>query len=319
MTKRLDYAIDQFSLFHNAVRIRGWAFCKSHKVRRLHLKVSNLSPIELRSYGQESHDVAAVYGQGARAVRFDDIITINAPSENISDAELLVGFDDGEVVVVGRLGSASPEGVHALFMRFWNDIRQKPHGHLLEIGSRARSGITRRDMTPDGWNYTGLDIMAGPNVDVVGDAHKLSSVFPTEKFDAVLAMSVLEHLIMPWKFCIELNKIMNKGGIGFFTTHQCWPMHDEPWDYWRFSNHAWNGILNKMTGFRIIEAKMGEPCFIVAEKLHATTNFAPVPSGFLASVILFEKISETSLSWPVTVSDVTDTTYPAGEIQVRVS
>jgi hypothetical protein len=315
-TKRVDFSIDQFCLFQNAVRIRGWAFCKAHQIRDLHLKVKNLSPIELCSYGLPSQDVAAAgYGAGARSVRFDEIVNINAPSEDIANAELVVAFADGDVSVVGGLGNPAPGGTHAVFGRFLHDIGQKPNGRLLEIGSRARSGITRRDLIPSGWNYTGLDIMAGPNVDIVGDAHELSRIFQKETFDAVMALAVLEHLIMPWKFATELNKVMNLGGVGIFLTHQTWPMHDEPWDFFRFSRHGFTGILNKFTGFRIIEAKMGEPCFIVAEKLHPITNFSEVPSGFLSSVVLFEKIGETSLSWPVGVSDLTDTMYPTGEIQ----
>ena len=160
--------------------------------------------------------------------------------------------------------------------------------------------------------------MAGPNVDVVGDAHELSSVFPGQRFDAVFATSVLEHLLMPWKFAVELNRVMNPGALGLFTTHQCWPIHDQPWDFWRFSDQAWNGLLNAATGFEIIEARMGEPAFVVAQRCHPVTDFAPVPAGFLASNVLFRKVAETTLSWPVRVSDIVATSYPSGEVQVAL-
>ena len=51
-------------------------------------------------------------------------------------------------------------------------------------------------------------------MDVVGDAHTLSRHYPDAAFDAVMAFSVLEHLLMPWKLVIELNRVLKPGGIG---------------------------------------------------------------------------------------------------------
>jgi hypothetical protein len=64
---------------------------------------------------------------------------------------------------------------HRLFPEFAERIRTMPQGTMLEIGSRARSGVIRRGVAPPGWEYVGLDIVPGPNVDVVGDAHELSA------------------------------------------------------------------------------------------------------------------------------------------------
>jgi hypothetical protein len=321
VTKQLHYSIDQFSLFQNSVRMRGWAFCDVAPVLRLELRVAGISPIPLKSFGLPSEDVArAGFGRKAKAVRFDEVVNIQAASQAISDAVLVAVFEGvGQEVVVGELGKAAPGGANDVFSGFLKDLEQKTAGKFLEVGSRARSGVSRRDLVPSGWSYTGLDVMAGPNVDVVGDAHELSTVFPVERFDGVMAMSVLEHLLMPWKFAIELNKVMTIGARGFFITHQSWPMHDEPWDFWRYSDKSWSGLLNKATGFRIIEAKMSEPCFLIAEKLHAVTNFAEIPSGFLSSVVYFEKTGETQLAWPVKIVDITETAYPSGEVQVRLS
>jgi len=178
----------------------------------------------------------------------------------------------------------------------------------------ARSAVTRRDFVPDSWGYQGMDIIAGPNVDIVGDAHELSSMFPQQRFDAVMAFSVLEHLLMPWKFILELNHILNDGAIGIFTTHQCWPLHDQPWDFWRFSDRAWAGLLNHETGFEIIEASMGEPAFVVAQRCHPVTNFGLQQGGYLASNVLFRKIGPTRLNWPVRLHDIVQTGYPEGEL-----
>jgi hypothetical protein len=315
--KDFIFAIDEFSYFHDVLHIRGWAFCRTARLDSLHFKPRSRDPIKIHSYGLPSPDVeAAGCGPAARAVRFDEYISVVAPSDEVAEGSLMAQLHDGEVINVASLGNPPPGGTHTIFPRFLHHISERPNGAFLEIGSRARSGITRRGLVPSGWSYTGLDVHQGPNVDVVGDAHELSRIFGDRRFDAVMAIAVLEHLLMPWKFMIELNKIMNIGGVGIFTTPQTWPMHDEPWDFFRFSKHSFRGFINKFTGFRITDSGMGEPCFIVAERLHAATNFAPIPTGYLTSVVFFEKIGDTSLSWPVATSDVIDTAYPEGEIGI---
>jgi hypothetical protein len=311
------YAIDEFSYFHNVVHIRGWAFCKTARLDSLHFKIKSQAPLKIHTFGLPSPDVeAAGWGPAARAVRFDEYLTLIGPPDEIAAGSLIAQLHDGRVIDVTSLGNPPPGGAHTIFSRFLQHLNERPHGAFLEIGSRARSGITRRGLVPPGWSYTGLDVHQGPNVDVVGDAHELSRILGDRRFDGVMAVAVLEHLLMPWKFMIELNKVMNIGGVGMFTTPQTWPMHDEPWDFFRFSKHSFHGFINKFTGFKIIDSGMGEPCFIVAERLHAATNFAPIPTGYLTSVVFFEKIGDTSLSWPVTTSDVIDTAYPEGEIAI---
>ncbi len=91
-------------------------------------------------------------------------------------------------------------------------------------------------------------------------------------------------------------------------------MHDQPWDFWRFSNRAWDGLLNRMTGFEIIEAAMSEPAYVVAQRCHPVTNFGLQQSGFLASNVLFRKIGPTALEWPVSLADTISTSYPIGNI-----
>lgn len=216
----------------------------------------------------------------------------------------------GEAAKVGVLGRGSPSEATALFDEFLDSVRTMQAPKILEIGSRARSGITRKQLLPAGARYLGVDIMDGPNVDQVCDAHSLSAALPGMQFNAIMAFSVLEHLLMPWKFVIELNKVMAPKAIGFFTTHQCWPIHDAPWDFWRFSDRAWTALLNPATGFEIISAKMSEPAYIIASNCHPITNFAQTPLGFLASNVLFRKIGATTLEWPVELSDITKDFYP---------
>jgi hypothetical protein len=262
------------------------------------------------SRGADSPDVAAVFGEIGENTRFDDTIDIDEGKFDSALACIIVVYRDGDTVAIHDLASSSQLEAVDIMARFSELIASKPNGRLLEVGSRARSGITRRHLTPPGWTYQGVDVVPGPNVDIVGDAHELTSMFPAERFDAIMAFSVLEHLLMPWKFVIELNKVLNDGAIGLFNTNQCWPIHDYPWDFWRFSDQAWHSLLNPATGFDILDSKMSEPAFVVAQRCHAATNFGVAYTGFLASNVLFRKISTTSLTWPVKIPELISTKYP---------
>lgn len=306
------FAIDVFAVFHGQLWLSGWTFGPK-PVEKVSIRGPGIALGEQRlmSYGHlDSHDVAHVHGPMAAKVRFNNSIAVE-PAFSGNGCELLVQYSDGDAAVIGELGLPRGQRGRVILNSFLDQMKARPGGRVLEIGSRARSGIVRRHIAPEDWSYVGLDIMEGPNVDRVGDAHSLSRLFPNERFDAVMAFSVLEHLLMPWKMVIEMNAIMNEGAVGLFTTHQCWPIHDAPWNFWRFSDGAWDGLLNKSTGFEILDRNMDEPAFVVAQRVHPVTNFGTHQGGWLASNVLFRKIGPTALRWDVSVDDIVATAYPA--------
>ena len=293
--------IERYSVFQGHLHIKG-ALEAPARVLSLALHMPGGEKLPLRF---------APPGPGL--VGFDEVIAVPGGPPEIAAASLVAMLEGGSEVRLEGLGQAIGDPAHALSGQFQSMLAARPPGRMLEVGSRARSGIVRRDWTPAGWEYSGFDILAGPNVDVVGDAHTLSRYYEPAAFDAVMAFSVLEHLLMPWKFVVELNRVLKPGGIGMFSTHQCWPIHDHPWDFWRFSDTAWTGLLNAATGFEIIAARTGEPAYVVAQRCSVATAFAEHPAGALASFVLFRKIGETRLEWPVELSDILQTSYPGGE------
>jgi hypothetical protein len=195
---------------------------------------------------------------------------------------------------------------------YWEYVRGLPTGSVLEIGSRARSGISRRNLFPATCSYTGFDIVAGENVDCVGDAHALSRILPANSFDAVFSVSVWEHLCMPWLVSLELNKVMKVGALAMINTHQSWPSHEEPWDYFRFSDYSWDALFNADTGFEIVARGTGIPCVMGASQFHPSIHANRVDwhYGYFATRCVARKIGETRLSWPVDPSTVRKGDYP---------
>lgn len=301
----MSYAIDRFAWFDGALLVEGWVIADGPPA----LVFDDGYAVPLDSWGQPSPDVAAHF-PGADHVRFRQRLDIG---DRFPPAARLEWTVAGEHLAAANLG-AKPDPARDMISRFLGALPAE--GELLEIGSRARSGVTRRDLLPPAWDYVGLDVLDGPNVDVVGDAHQLSRLFARGRFDAVMALSVIEHIAMPWKLAIELNRVLKPGGMAYFSTHQGWPVHDAPWDFWRFSDQAWQALFNPATGFEVVEARMGEPAFVVAESVHAVTAFGLGQGVFLASNVLVRKIAETTLDWPVELEDITRTMYPEGETTV---
>ncbi|WP_426112271.1 class I SAM-dependent methyltransferase [Pseudomonas sp. DSP3-2-2] len=306
------YCIDRFTVFQGVLRVSGWLHSPDKTIHQIALQVpgGGLYPL---SFGKVSPDLIPHFGQQASQSRFDELIRFSEDRAAIIDCRLVVQFVDGTSALIHRLGNPR-HGLTTVFVQMMNSLPATLQEHprrMLEIGSRARSGVVRRGFAPADWEYSGFDVLAGPNVNVVGDAHQLSQSYPANHFDGVTAFSVFEHLMMPWKVMIEINRIMKPGGIGLFTTHQTWPMHDQPWDFWRFSDESWKALINKPLGFEIVETRLDEPAYTVAARCHPVTAFAEEPDGFLSSSVIFRKISETSLDWPVELKEISDTSYPS--------
>lgn len=244
---------------------------------------------------------------------FHHALPAGTPFEHLQQIQIIFQYPDGrlEVSSPAQPGLASDPFLNSEGP-FWGAVQARPQANVLEIGSRARSGISRRHLFPASCAYTGFDILPGENVTVVGDAHALSQTLPTEHFDFVFSVSVWEHLAMPWLVSLELNKVMKTGALAMINTHQSWPVHEVPWDYFRFSDFAWDSLFNAATGFEIVGRGMGMPCVMGPSLLRADSHASRVEwhYGCLASRVLVRKIGPTTLTWPVDLSHVSRGIYP---------
>lgn len=105
----------------------------------------------------------------------------------------------------------------------------KPDTEILEVGSRRVTGAQLEKFFSKA-HYTGFDIHPGENVDVVGDAHKLSTYFD-KQFDLIFSSAVFEHLAMPWIVSREIIKLLKLSGSVFVETHYSFSSHERPWHF----------------------------------------------------------------------------------------
>jgi hypothetical protein len=191
----------------------------------------------------------------------------------------------------------------------WIAAHRPARPTLLDIGGRARSGVQRSEHYPQ-CDVTTFDIVPDPGVDVVGDAHELSRHFPPASFDFATGVSVFEHLVMPWKVAIEINRVLKPGGVAFIFTHQTIGMHDMPWDFFRFSDASFSGLFNRHTGFEILHTNMSQFMHIVPRAWAERFRGSEEAGGYNASGVIVRKTGNASVSWEVPVPDILRTAYP---------
>jgi len=140
------------------------------------------------------------------------------------------------------------------------EMGNKPGMRILEIGSREVTGKSIMRSRFDRATYVGFDIYPGDNVDVVGDAHRLSEYFGKEDaFDLIFSSACFEHFAMPWVVTLEIAKMLNIGGHVFVETHFSFSSHERPWHFYQYSDMGLKALFSKALGFECVEAGMSNP------------------------------------------------------------
>jgi len=128
---------------------------------------------------------------------------------------------------------------------------------ILDVGSYDVNGTYKSLFQNLNWNYSGLDIISGPNVDIVS----LSSYeFGVEKqYDVVVSGNCLEHVEAPWKWIKEVENVTKDGGIVCIITPFSAGEHRYPVDCWRILPDGYRYLLEKENNFTVLETKINTP------------------------------------------------------------
>lgn len=171
---------------------------------------------------------------------------------------------------------------------FYQSNLKDVNGVILDIGSGTQAlnyGNSSRIVR--------LDIKKTENVDIAADAHDLP--LPDSSFDAIICKQVLEHLYHPHKAVDEMRRVLKPGGKLVASTCFYWPIHGEPYDYFRYTRfgleklfekwsnvtvRAQNGLLGVL-GIHFVRLAIGRSIF---RKL-----FYPVFISIGACLILLDK------------------------------
>ncbi len=85
---------------------------------------------------------------------------------------------------------------------------------ILDLGSLDINGGIRRNL-PRNWDYTGVDLEIGPNVDLVAEAQLLD--LSSGQFDICMASELFEHTPYWKEIFAQMNRLTKEGGVVVFT------------------------------------------------------------------------------------------------------
>jgi len=183
---------------------------------------------------------------------------------------------------------------HKNWIPYLYEIGNKHGMRILEVGSRELTGPSDARKGFANATYIGFDYYPGKNVDVVGDAHKLSSYFEgQEKFDIIYSSACFEHFAMPWIVATEIAKLLKVGGIVFVETHFSYGSHGRPWNFFQFSDMALRTLFSPVLGFECIDAGMSNPMVArFSSSACEYLKFIPVTGLYCHSEYLGKKVRD---------------------------
>jgi SAM-dependent methyltransferase len=131
-------------------------------------------------------------------------------------------------------------------------VREFARGRLLDIGCGNKP--YENLIMPSVDNYIGCDVVQSSLnvVDVICPANQLS--FESDSFDTVFSTQVIEHVADHQGMIRESFRVLKPGGHAIFTAPFCWELHEEPYDFFRFSKYGLKEIFEK-NGFEIVTIK----------------------------------------------------------------
>src|SRR5436305_1893940 len=115
---------------------------------------------------------------------------------------------------------------------------------LVEMGARAAEGQESvADVRPifNAKEHIGCDIQEGLGVDRIEDIHAMT--FADNSIGTVIALETLEHVADPLRAMEEIHRVLKPGGLVAISSLMFFPVHNHPWDYWRFTPEGFDLIL----------------------------------------------------------------------------
>lgn len=121
---------------------------------------------------------------------------------------------------------------------------------LLDIGCGNKPYFEM--LQPHITEYIGCDIIQSSNncVDVLCEATNIP--LPNNSFDTAFSTQTIEHVGDFQDMVNEAFRLLKPGGHFIVSGPMYWPLHEEPYDFHRFTKHGFAHTLKK-AGFEVVE------------------------------------------------------------------
>ena len=127
------------------------------------------------------------------------------------------------------------------------------------------------------------NLSAANRPDVQTDAATLP--FKNETFDAVICAEMLEHVADPVSVIREAYRVLRGRGVLLITVPFLFPIHADPYDYCRYTDHYWRENLRKV-GFVDLAVEPQGYFWSVAVEMARAWCYERVKQGRLQSRLL---------------------------------
>lgn len=301
----LSWFVDVFWCDAAGIYLQGWAHLGDHPIEELLVSIGDrTTPVE-RS---DREDLLEFWPNAPEVVRGG--FSVYVPQRPEGPVSLVARTQWGQMTQVIHLPDHQlppleefPSGsdVHEELLRL---IASAPEGPVLAIGVRATDELSLATQLEvlSGRKIVGLDIHPGVGVDVVGDAHCLSELFPEDHFAVVYSASLLEHVAAPWLVAAECARVLKPGGLAIHIAPWVWPTHAQPNDFWRFSPEGLRLLFSESLGFRtrLSHGISGATVMPAPSWRQSAALTMPTTSSPALSLVVAEKVSDEGqgVSWP---------------------
>jgi 2-polyprenyl-3-methyl-5-hydroxy-6-metoxy-1,4-benzoquinol methylase len=142
----------------------------------------------------------------------------------------------------------SRKGLYEFLSRQYSAIPRGAKVLTVGAGGEVNKLLAQYAAATD-FHVTSIDIDPARGPDVVGDICELP--LSPDTFDVVVLSEVLEHLRSPADGLANLHDTLKDGGTLILTTPFILPMHDRPYDYFRFTAHGLELLLRDFRNVQI--------------------------------------------------------------------
>lgn len=135
-------------------------------------------------------------------------------------------------------------GNRKMYYKRVGDIARNSEGKtVLEIGSGKAVNGKYTYSTHHLFDSAKKFIMTDVNPDFGHKTLDITKMNDKSKYDTIICLNVLEHVYDFQTAVDNLHRSLKKGGQLVVAVPFAFPLHDEPGDYWRFTEHALRKIL----------------------------------------------------------------------------
>ena len=103
-----------------------------------------------------------------------------------------------------------------------------------------------------GVSFKEVDRDAKRNPDYVCNMENMS-IFTDNSIDVYFCMEVLEHVQNPFAAVAELSRTLKPGGVIIGSTPFIMPLHDEPYDFYRYTKYGLHYIFKDFIPLKLVE------------------------------------------------------------------